>query len=110
MPGERIFISYSWKDASPAAAALRRELEDQGFSVWQDIITQEAGRDWWSQIEAALRSKSLQHFVLVATPGSLASKVVRDEIRLARQEGKTVLPPKSPAGASTQPTQPRLCR
>jgi len=34
--------------------------------------------------------------VLVVTPAALASKVVRDEIRLARQEGKTVSPVKGP--------------
>jgi hypothetical protein len=56
----------------------------------------EGGRDWWSQIEDALRSKVLQHFVLVITPAALASPVVRREIRLARQEGKTVCPIKGP--------------
>jgi hypothetical protein len=38
----------------------------------------------------------LQHFVLVVTPAALASRVVRQEIRLARQEGKTVCPVKGP--------------
>ncbi len=33
----------------------------------------EGGRDWWSQIEDALRSKELQHFILVVTPAALAS-------------------------------------
>jgi TIR domain len=56
----------------------------------------EGGRDWWSQIEGALKSKSLQHFVLVVTPAALESPVVRREIRLARQEGKTVCPVKGP--------------
>ena len=34
--------------------------------------------------------------MLVVTPGALESKVVRDEIRLARQEGKAVSPVKMP--------------
>jgi hypothetical protein len=38
----------------------------------------------------------LQHFVLVVTPAALESRVVREEIRLARQEGKTVCPVKGP--------------
>jgi hypothetical protein len=96
-PGsDRIFISYSRKDAAIAAATLRKDLEAEHFSVWQDIIALEGNRDWWSQIEEALRSKALQHFVLVVTPGALESAVVRREIRLARQEGKTVSPVKGP--------------
>ena len=92
----RIFISYSTKDGKDEAAALRNELQNYGFSVWQDLIALEGGQDWWSQIESALKSKALQHFVLVLTPGALASPVVRREIRLARQEGKTVSPIKGP--------------
>jgi hypothetical protein len=75
---------------------LRGRLIDEGFSIWQDIITLEGGRDWWSQIEDALKSKELQHFVFVVTPAALASPVVRREIRLARQEGKTVCSIKGP--------------
>jgi hypothetical protein len=92
----RIFISYSRKDGAAFAAALRERLVKENLSVWQDIIALEGGRDWWSQIEDALKSKPLQHFVLVVTPAALASPVVRREIRLARQEGKTVSPIKGP--------------
>ncbi len=92
----RVFISYSRKDGAASAASLRKKLLKQGLSVWQDIVALEGGRDWWSQIEDAIRSKALQHFVLVVTPGALASPVARREIRLARQEGKTVSPVKGP--------------
>jgi WD40 repeat protein len=92
----RIFISYSRKDAAVFAAELRLTLIKEGLSVWQDIIALEGGRDWWSQIEEAVRSKSLQHFVLIVTPAALESTVVRQEVRLARQEGKTVSPIKGP--------------
>src|SRR5215469_3833564 len=93
---DRTFISYSRKDGAGFAAELRKQLEGQNLSIWQDIIALEGGRDWWSQVEEALRSKTLQHFVLVLTPAALASPVVRSEIRLARQEGKTVCPVKGP--------------
>jgi NB-ARC domain/TIR domain len=92
----RIFISYSRKDGAAAAATLRKDLEAEHFSVWQDIVALEGGRDWWSQIEDALRSKALHHFVLIVTRGALESAVVRQEIRLARQEGKTVSAIKGP--------------
>jgi putative hemolysin len=92
----RVFISYSRKDGAAFAASLREKLLNQHLSVWQDIVALEGGWDWWSQIEDAIRSKALQHFVLVVTPAALASPVVRREIRLARQEGKTVSPVKGP--------------
>lgn len=96
-PGqERVFISYATRDGADFAKALRTQLQDDGFSVWQDVVALQGSADWWSQIENTLRSKHLQHFVLVVTPGALASPVVRREIRLARQEGKTVSPVRGP--------------
>jgi TIR domain len=51
-PG-RTFISYSRKDGAEFAADLRKTLEKENLSVWQDIVAFEGGRDWWSQIEDA---------------------------------------------------------
>ncbi len=92
----RVFVSYSRKDGAAFAADLCKKLRKQDLSIWRDLVALEGGRDWWSQIEEAIRSKALQHFVLVVTPAALASPVVRREIRLARQEGKTVSPVKGP--------------
>src|SRR5215470_16289073 len=92
----RIFISYSRKDGAAFAGTLRDILLKEKLSVWQDIVALQGGRDWWSQIEGAIRSKTMQHFVLVVTPAGLESPIVRREIRLARQEGKTVSPVKGP--------------
>ncbi len=92
----RIFISYSRKDGKDRADKLRRELAAQDFAIWQDLVALRGHADWWTQIETALRSKALEHFVLVVTPGALESPVVRQEIRLARQEGKTVSPVRGP--------------
>lgn len=69
----RIFISYATKDGADAASKLRRDLETHGFSIWEDIVALQGDADWWSQIENALRSKELQHFTPVVTPGALAS-------------------------------------
>lgn len=92
----RIFISYASSDGAEAAAELRSALESYGFSIWQDVVALDGSADWWSQIENALRSKELHHFILVVTPSALANPVVRREIRLARQEGKTVSPIRGP--------------
>jgi NB-ARC domain/TIR domain/APAF-1 helical domain/WD domain, G-beta repeat len=102
----RVFISYSRRGGAAFAAGLRARLLAENLSVWQDIVALEGGRDWWSQIEDALKSKALQHFVLIVTPAALASPVVRREIRLARQEGKTVSPIKGP-GLGELGTLPR---
>jgi WD40 repeat protein len=92
----RIFISYSRKDGKDFAAEMRKMLEGENLSVWHDVVALEGGLDWWTQIEDALKSKELQHFVLIVTPAALESPVVRREIRFARQEGKTVCPVKGP--------------
>ncbi|WP_046863665.1 TIR domain-containing protein [Microvirga massiliensis] len=102
----RIFLSYSRKDGGAFAARLRQDLVAQGFSLWQDLVTLRGGRDWWSQIEDALKSKTVEHFVLVVTPAALESSVVRREIRLARQEGKEVSPVRGP-GLEDLNTLPR---
>ncbi|MGC9959141.1 TIR domain-containing protein [Roseiarcus sp.] len=94
-PG-RIFVSYSRRDGAAFARDLRIMLEQEGLSVWQDVVALEGGQHWWSQIENALRSKELQHFVLVVTTAALESGVVKQEIRLARQEGKSVSPVRGP--------------
>jgi hypothetical protein len=92
----RTFISYSRKDGADFARDLRATLKKENLSVWQDLIALEGGQDWWSQIENALRSRDLQHFILVVTPKALESAVVKQEIRLARQEGKSVCPVRGP--------------
>jgi hypothetical protein len=94
-----MFISYSRKGGGTFAADLRDKFLRQRLSVWQDIIALEVDGDWWSEVEGAIRSslaRTLQHFLLVVTPGALESPVVRRETRLACQEGTTVSPVKGP--------------
>ena len=95
-PRARTFISYSRKDGADFARDLREWLQNEVLAVWQDLVALKGGQDWWSQIESALRSKTFQHFILVVTPGALESAIVKQEIRLARQEGKSVCPVKGP--------------
>ncbi len=52
----------------------------------------EGGKDWWRQIASAIQHEALEYLVLVMTPRALVSPIVRKEWRLARQEGKCVLP------------------
>ena len=48
------------------------------------------GESWWQQIQEVL--KQVEYLVLVMTPGSMASEVVREEWMYARQQGVCVLP------------------
>lgn len=91
----RIFISYAVKDGSVAARTLRQRLEAEGFAIWQDVVALEGGRDWWSQIEEAIRAPSVEHLVLVVSPEAMNRPVVRRELRLAKTLGKQVTPVQS---------------
>ena len=93
LPAQRqVFISYSRKDGAKYAAWLRERLEKQHpeIKLWQDIISERAGKDWWQQITEALNN--VAYMVLVATPDAMQSEAVRKEWRYARQQGVCVLP------------------
>lgn len=85
-----VFISYARSDGKGFAAGLRARLEDKGFSLWQDVIAMEGGRDWWLQITDAL--DHVDFMALVITPNALKSEYVRKEWRYAREQGVCVYP------------------
>ena len=72
------------------AAELRRRLQAEGFALWQDLTDMEGGRDWWRQITGVI--DQIEYLLLVMTPNALRSKVVRDEWRYGRQQGRCVIP------------------
>jgi len=93
MQHPRIFISYARGDGEEFARNLHRRLiEEYHLAVWQDRTSMEGGKDWWHQIEEALRSKHVEYLVLVMTPNALSSDMVRREWRLARNLGVCVEP------------------
>ena len=93
-----VFVSYSRTDGSEYATWLREKLQKQHREIplWQDIISERAGRDWWQQITHALDHVACM--VVVATPHCLKSDTVRKEWRYARQQGVYVLPVQAAAG------------
>jgi WD40 repeat protein len=91
-PSPRIFVSYERQDGMASAQALRKRLEERGFTLWQDLIALEGGLEWWMQIEQAIKSPSIEHLVLIVTPGALERPIIKKELRLARQEGRQVSP------------------
>jgi WD40 repeat protein len=91
---ERVFISYSRRDAPDFAHDLATRLSAENLSLYRDLTHLEGGVDWWRQVEEAIRT--VEHVVLVLTPAALASPYVAREWRLARQEGKQVSPIQGP--------------
>jgi WD40 repeat protein len=90
----RVFLSYSRKDGLEVARRLQAILEAEGLSLYRDLSDLDGGEDWWRQVETAI--KGVEHVVLVLTPQALQSRYVRDEWKLARQEGKAVWPVSGP--------------
>jgi WD40 repeat protein len=89
VPG--VFISYSRTDVD-FARELRDDLLLAGLPVWHDLKDIGAGQ-WWSQIDDAIAGgDGIEHVLLIVSPAALASGMVRLEWRLARREGKTILP------------------
>jgi WD40 repeat protein len=86
----RVFISYARSDGEVLATDLRRRLEAEGITVWQDRVRMVGGRDWWLQITEAL--DEVEFMVLVATAGAIRSNIVQKEWRYARQQGVCVYP------------------
>ncbi len=95
MPGAgdaapRLFISYSHVDDT-AVQRLQRDLEQAGAIIWIDHESLIPGMPDW---EDAVRNGISQAGVVVyaASPDARKSPYVRDEINLARSQGRTVIP------------------
>ena len=88
----RVFISYARSDGADCANWLRVKLqcEHPDVTLWHDIASERAGRDWWQQITEAL--DHVAYMVLIATPSAMRSDMVRKEWRYARQRGVCILP------------------
>jgi hypothetical protein len=84
-----IFISYSSKDAVPARA-LYDQLSRQSLTVFLAEISLEKGQRWTSQIFDTLRHSNW--FFLLATPNSLKSDAVLQEVGGAIATQKRLVP------------------
>jgi CHASE2 domain-containing sensor protein len=83
------FISYSRND-SEFALGLARDLKAAGARVWLDQLDIDAGHEWDDAIEAALIEAP--QMLLILSPSSASSRNVRNEIALALDEGKIIIP------------------
>ncbi len=89
-PGQPyLFISYASADRE-WAMAIAAALERNGVSIWIDHSGIAGGASWAEEIVEAVRSSTL--VAVLCSPTSMASRNVRQELQLAWDGGKDILP------------------
>ncbi len=75
---EKIFLSYSRRDATGFVDRLRVDLETAGIQVWRDEQSmQSRGRSLVQEVRDAINDA--ERFVAVLTPGAMVSDYVQSE-------------------------------
>lgn len=89
MSTETIFVSYS-SDDRPFALGLVKELQRLGANVWIDQLGIGLGENWDNAIEQALDQS--ETFMLILSPTSVESQNVQDEVSIAINTRKKLVP------------------
>jgi predicted ATPase len=84
-----LFLSYATADRE-RAMAVADALESAGIPVWIDRRGLTGGSMWAAEITGAIRS--CQAFALLCSPTSVVSRNVRQEIQLAWDHDRPILP------------------
>lgn len=86
---KELFISYARED-SDFALKLSTDLRAAGAKIWLDQLDIRGGDSWDDAIEDAL--KRCDSFLVILSPASVSSYNVKDEIAVALDENKSILP------------------
>ena len=86
---DRCFLSYSRADGD-FALRLANDLRSLGVAMWVDRHNIRPSEHWDRAIERAIRS--CRNVVVVLSPRAVASENVADEISLAVDAGKPIIP------------------
>jgi len=89
MGSDSIFLSYSSNDR-PFALGFAKELQKQGVNVWIDQLGIKLGENWDNAIEEALDKSNT--FLLLISPTSITSQNVQDEVSIAINSEKKLVP------------------
>ena len=89
MAANPLFLSYSRKDQE-FALRLAEDLREAGLPIWVDQIDIRPSQRWDRITEGALRQSP--GMVLVLSPRSAMSDMVLDEIAVAADAGKIIIP------------------
>jgi hypothetical protein len=85
----RIFFSYARAD-SEFVLQLAKDLKAAGTNLWLDQVDIHGGDFWERAVEEALRASS--GLLVVLSPASVASPNVMDEVSLALEHKKKIVP------------------
>src|SRR5262245_38468565 len=85
----QIFISYSRMDRE-FVDVLIGQVENRGFDVWVDRKDIGGGKEWRAAISQAISECSF--FMLVLSPNSVDSRKVTQEVSLADEQGRKIIP------------------
>ena len=88
-PIQFAFLSYAREDAE-FVLRLAKDLREGGAGVWMDQLDIAPGQRWDRAVEDAL-AKCLE-VVVILSPAAVESTNVMDEVSLALEDGKTVVP------------------
>jgi hypothetical protein len=88
-PIQFAFVSYAREDAE-FVLRLAKDLRVGGAGVWIDQLDIAPGQRWDRAVEDAL-AKCLE-LVVILSPAAVESTNVMDEVSLALEDGKTVVP------------------
>ena len=88
-PTQLAFFSYAHEDVE-FALRLAKDLRAAGAAVWIDRLDIKVGQRWDSAVEEALAK--CPQLLVILSPASVGSTNVMDEVSVALEEGKTVLP------------------
>jgi TIR domain-containing protein len=83
------FVSYAREDGE-FVLRLAKDLRAGGAEVWIDQLDIEPGQRWDRAVEDALTK--CPQLLVILSPDATESTNVMDEVSLALEEGKTVLP------------------
>jgi len=89
MDNQHCFLSYSRADED-FAVRLASDLRALGVAMWVDRHDIRVREHWDKAIERAIRG--CRSFVVILSPRAIASDNVADEISLAIDSGKSVIP------------------
>ncbi len=89
MENPKVFFSYSRAD-SVFVLRLAKDLRSEGVDLWIDQLDIAAGERWDRAIEDALGAAPC--LLVVLSPASVASNNVMDEVSLAFDERKKIVP------------------
>jgi WD40 repeat protein len=84
-----VFISYSRKDIA-FARLIRESLQACQIDTWIDWDRIPVGERWWLEICEAIQNANV--FMFIISQNSIGSKVCREEIELALQNHKRIIP------------------